>query len=211
MDAWDLMLDLLRTALFSLSHMLGGSLGFAIVTLSAVVRLALLPVTLRGARRGLILRQKMAAIKPELVALQKKHGKDPEKLRAAMLELYARNGIRPIRDSGLGSVFLQLPIGIALYSVIRQGIGVGSKFLWIGNLARSDILLSVVTSALTATMTLSAPTMSGGEPNRGFAVAFAVLTFFMVWQIASGVTLYWASTTSIGILQNLILRREKLT
>ena len=211
MDAWDLLLNLLRTALFSLSHMMGGSLGFAIVTLSAVVRLALLPITLRGARRGLILHQKMAAIKPELVALQQKHGKNPEKLRTAMQALYARNGIRPIRDSGLGGVFLQLPIGIALYSVIRQGIGVGSKFLWIGNLARPDILLSVVTSALTAAMTLSAPSMGGGEPNHGFAVAFAVLTFFMVWQIASGVTLYWASTTSIGILQNLILRREKLS
>ncbi|MEX2284460.1 MAG: YidC/Oxa1 family membrane protein insertase [Gemmatimonadota bacterium] len=126
-----------------------------------------------------------------------------------MQALYERNGIRPLQDSGVVAMLVQAPIGLALYSVIKQGIGAGSKFLWIGNLARADLLLSLVTALLTAAVTLTTPAPGSTEPNRGLAVMFAVVTFFMVWHIASGVTLYWASSTSVSVIQNLILRRER--
>ncbi len=209
MIVWDALLDVLRSALFALSHLYGGSFGGAIITLSVIVRLALLPMTMRAARRSPAMRRKMLALQPELARLQKKHASDPGQLRAATLALYAREGIRPLRDSGIGASLVQAPIGYAMFSVIRQGFGAGSKFLWVGNLARPDFALSLLTAILTAAMMLSAPGPDGAEPNRALAIAFAVITFFMVWQIASGVTLYWASSTAMSCLQNVVHRRAK--
>src|SRR5688500_2955268 len=100
MNPWGLLLDVLRTALFSLSHLYAGSLGFAIITLSVLVRLALLPMSLRAARRGLEMRRKMTALQPELLRLRKRHANDRRQLGKAMQALYVRNGIRPLQDSG---------------------------------------------------------------------------------------------------------------
>ena len=46
---WSLFLELLRVVLFAFAHVCGGSLGGGIVILSLVIRLALLPLTLRMA------------------------------------------------------------------------------------------------------------------------------------------------------------------
>jgi len=49
---WSLLVDLIRGLLFSLAHVLGGSMGFAIVVASLALRAAMLPLTLRAARRN---------------------------------------------------------------------------------------------------------------------------------------------------------------
>ena len=49
---WSSFVDLLRVVLFALAHVCGGSLGGGIVMLSLIVRLALLPLTLRVAMRA---------------------------------------------------------------------------------------------------------------------------------------------------------------
>lgn len=52
MIAWQVLLDAFRSALFALSHVYGGSLGCAILTLSLVSRLAVMAVSLRARRKS---------------------------------------------------------------------------------------------------------------------------------------------------------------
>src|SRR5205085_1221290 len=47
MPGWSLLVDPTRALLFALAHLTGGSLGAAILLLSALVRLALLPLGVR--------------------------------------------------------------------------------------------------------------------------------------------------------------------
>jgi YidC/Oxa1 family membrane protein insertase len=195
-----------RAALFLLSHLCGGSLGWGIVTLSALVRVALLPWTLQAARRSAAMRQKMKALAPRLEHLKQLHAKDPLALRAAMAQEYERAGIRPVRDSGLPILLAQLPIGLALYRVIRDGIVDGTAFLWISNLSRPDILLALITSTLTALVSLTAAGATNNSAVLPFALVSAAVTFVIVTQLASGVALYWASSTGVGILQNALVR-----
>jgi hypothetical protein len=49
---WDSFVEILRATIFSVAHLCGGSLGGGIMLVSAGVRLALLPLTLRLARRA---------------------------------------------------------------------------------------------------------------------------------------------------------------
>lgn len=210
MGPWEAVLEVVRAALFLVSHLCGGSLGWGIVTLSVLVRLALLPWTLKAARRSAAMREKMKALAPQLERVKQRHAKDPVALQAALAREYERAGIRPLRDSGLGVLAAQAPVGFALYKVIRDGVGGGTAFLWIANLSRPDMLLAVVTSALTALVSMTAPAAASSRGALPIALVSSAVTFIIVMQLASGVALYWASSTGVGILQNVLIRRRPL-
>jgi YidC/Oxa1 family membrane protein insertase len=36
------------------------------------------------------------------------------------------------------------------------------------------------------------------------------VTFLIVWKLAAGLGLYWAASGAVGLVQNLLLRREML-
>ena len=52
MALWSAFLELCQAGLFGLTHFYGGQLGAAILSLSLLARLALLPVSIRLALRG---------------------------------------------------------------------------------------------------------------------------------------------------------------
>ena len=56
MNPWLLVVDLFRAVLFSVAHVTGGSLGASILVVSTVLRIALLPITIRGTVRFLWIR-----------------------------------------------------------------------------------------------------------------------------------------------------------
>src|SRR5215510_11598083 len=85
--------DLLRSSLFVLAHWFGGSFGAAIVVASLVLRIAMLPVTLRATRRRLILEAKMRAIAPDLARLKKRYAGRPQDLLLATQRLHEEKGI----------------------------------------------------------------------------------------------------------------------
>ena len=74
---WAGFVELLRAAIFGAAHVCGGSLGGGILLVSAGVRLALLPLTLRLARRARDQQAKLATLLPELEALQRRYANDP--------------------------------------------------------------------------------------------------------------------------------------
>ena len=81
---WGSFVELLRAAIFGAAHVCGGSLGSGVLLVSAVVRLALLPLTLRLARRAREQQAKLATLKPQLDALQRRYA---DAIRA--IKLYA--------------------------------------------------------------------------------------------------------------------------
>src|SRR3954447_25395986 len=64
----------------------------AIVLFTLAVRLLLLPLALRQARGE----KARARIMPEIQNLQKRHAKNPERLRSELAELQAREGTGPL-------------------------------------------------------------------------------------------------------------------
>jgi membrane protein insertase Oxa1/YidC/SpoIIIJ len=61
-----------------------------------------------------------------------------------MLAEYRKAGVSPVSGPGHGLVLVQIPLGFALYSVIRDSVTGSNPFLWIANLANPDILISAV-------------------------------------------------------------------
>ena len=93
-----------------------GSLGWAIIVLTILVRLFLVPLILPTLRSG----QKMKELAPALEKLKKKYGKDKEKLAKAQMELYKKEGINPVM--GCLPNIVQIVILIALFQVFTKAL-----------------------------------------------------------------------------------------
>ncbi len=90
----------------------GHSLGWAIITITLIIRLGLLIPQ----QKMLVSQRRMQVIQPKIKAIQEEFKGDQAKIGMKMMELYKREGVNP-----LGSclpILIQIPILIVLYQVI---------------------------------------------------------------------------------------------
>jgi YidC/Oxa1 family membrane protein insertase len=200
-----LMNDMIIGLLASLAHSCGGNLGCAILVLSLGIRAALLPLTIKLARRARRNQEIMRALQPEIEQLKKRFEKKPELLFAETQKLYKKHGCNLLDLPAMAVGFIQLPIFMALYSSIRASISSTSAFLWIKNLASPDFYLTLVIISLTGLSVFLIPNSSAHMRNTLVAIQ-VVVTFFIVWKLAAGLGLYWVSSSFISLFQTLWLR-----
>lgn len=97
-----------------------GALGWAIILLTAAIRLLFYPLMAAQLRSA----KKMQSLKPHLDELTKRHKDDKTKLQQAQLSLYKEHGVNPA--AGCLPMLIQLPVLIALYNVFYQVLQNGS-------------------------------------------------------------------------------------
>ncbi|KKQ23220.1 MAG: Membrane protein insertase, YidC/Oxa1 family [Candidatus Roizmanbacteria bacterium GW2011_GWC2_37_13] len=102
---------------------LPGAFGFAIVALTASVRLLFQPFF----KKQMDTAAKMQELKPHLDRLGEKHKNDKKALQQEQMKLYQQAGINPA--SGCLFMIIQIPVFIALYNTL-------SLFFTNGNLAK---------------------------------------------------------------------------
>ncbi|MEV0613604.1 membrane protein insertase YidC [Nonomuraea sp. NPDC050404] len=102
------MIDSLVTFVIGMS---GGSAALGIVLFTLAVRLLLLPLNVRQARTAKI-RERLA---PKLRQLQKRYGRNPERLSKELNALYAKEGTSPF--AGFLPMLAQLPFMWLMYRV----------------------------------------------------------------------------------------------
>ncbi len=107
--------------------------GFAIIIFTVFIRIVLLPLTYVQIK-GM---QNQKEVQPRLQALQKKYGKDRDRLMREQRKLYEEEGINPL--SGCLPILLlvvQMPILFGLYSalVTLGGELSDARFFWIPDL-----------------------------------------------------------------------------
>lgn len=91
----------------------GGDFGISLIIFTVLVRFAMYPLV----KKQLHQTQAIKKIQPELARIKKQAKGNKQLESMQMLELYKKNGINPFRSIGL--LLIQLPIFIALYSVIQ--------------------------------------------------------------------------------------------
>lgn len=201
---WSFVVSVVRAAVFAVAHLCGNSIGSGILGVSVLVRLTLLPMTLRAARRMQAHQARVAALKPALDRLHTLHGNDRTALAEATVQLYRRHGIEAIPRGTVAATLIQLPIGAALYQAFSKGLGPRLSFLWIPDLARPDALLAVVAAALAGLVTSVGMTTN----NRSATALAAVVTLVIAWRLTASVALYWVASNGVGVAQAVLLRRS---
>jgi YidC/Oxa1 family membrane protein insertase len=201
---WSSFVELLRVALFALAHVCGGSLGGGILLLSFIVRLALLPLTLRLAIRAHEYQVVVQRLKPQLDALRARHRTDPVRLARETRELHTANGIGVAPRGTLLGLLVQMPIGAGVYQSIASIVKRAARFLWVQDLSRPDALVASVAAGLAGAAVMAGPTSPTSRLTAGLAAAS---TFLIAWRLSAGVGLYWVASNVVTVVQSALVSR----
>ncbi len=205
---WDSVVSALQACIFTLGHVTG-SLGSGILLTAGALRLALLPLTMRLARRAQAHQRHLQALGPEIATLRSRHAKDPAGFQEALFALYRRHGVQPVDGWQVVGGLLQLPPISAMYAALRGGLGNGVRFGWVADLARPDWGLTFLVAALTAGATFlgASPTASRGALVASSALGAGLMVAFLL-HASGAVGLSMAASSALSLGQAWWLRRS---
>lgn len=151
--------------IFSLLSHLSTAQGILILLLTLIVKLLVYPLTYRMVKS----QARMAALKPQLEALKKKHGDDQQVMSVETMKLYSEFRVNPL--GGCLPVLLQMPIWFALYRFFPASIEFRQAgFLWATDLSSYDVAFRL-------------PYMVPGFGNHisAFTLIWVVTTLWYTW------------------------------
>ncbi|MDE2306169.1 MAG: membrane protein insertase YidC [Gammaproteobacteria bacterium] len=179
-------------------HGLTGNWGWAIILVTALIKLIFYPLSQASGRSM----AKMRNVGPRMKQIQETYKDDREKLGRAMMELYKKEKINPL--AGCLPMVVQIPFFISFYWVLLESVEMRQApfMLWINDLSVRDpyfILPLLMGAAMFAQFKLNpAPP----DPTQAKIMQFMplVMTATMAW-FPSGLVLYWITNTGLSILQ----------
>jgi YidC/Oxa1 family membrane protein insertase len=179
-------------------HGLVGNWGWAIILVTALIKLLFYPLSQASGRSM----AKMRAIAPRMKQIQESYKDDREKLGRAMMELYKKEKINPL--AGCLPMVVQIPFFISFYWVLLESVEMrqASFMLWVNDLSSRDpyfVLPLFMGAAMFAQFKLNpAPP----DPMQAKIMQFMplVMTGMMAW-FPSGLVLYWLTNTVLSIVQ----------
>lgn len=208
------------------------NVGWAIIILTVIIRLILLPSSISATRQ----QKKMKELQPQLTAIQEKFKGEKEKAAQATMAFYKENKVNP-----LGSclpLLVQLPILIVLYYVFRDGLTVNRfdllydfmprpefiKTVFLGlDLAKPDRwvlpvvagLLQYVQSRQLTPLTTSTTDKNKKGPDmqammqKQMMYLMPVFTIFIAGRLPAALPLYWIVTSIFTVIQQWYVFKDK--
>src|SRR6184192_1359903 len=203
--------DFFRAAIFAAAQVFGGSLGAGIIAVSLGVRLALLPLTIRLARRALAQQAILARLQPKLQRLQRRYRNDPAARLQRTQALYRREGLRLFDPAAMLGGLVQLPVLAGVYAAVRQGLGAAGSFLWISNLLRSDVWLALAVALLSALVAYVGRAGRAGQASGSTTAVWLSAGFVLLaaWRASAALVLSWGAGSLGTLVQGFLLRRTR--
>jgi YidC/Oxa1 family membrane protein insertase len=169
--------------------------GLSIVLMTIVVKLALHPLS----RKQLESMAKMQELQPRIQGLQVRYKDNPQRMQAEVTKLWAEAGVNPL--SGCLPLFMQMPIFIALYNCLSYATELrGVEFLWLTDLSKADPYL--ILPVLFALGIYISSSQTATDPSQKTMMQIMpVMMFFFMQGIPSGVMIYLAGQTILGIFE----------
>ena len=207
--------DLLRNILDGL-HSLGLPWAWAIVGLTLIVRMLIVPLTVKQIHSM----QNMQAHAPEMKEIQRKYKGDRQKLNEELMKFYREKNINPA--SSCLPLVAQIPIFIGLFFTLRNfadeaenpmhDLGDLSWLHFVPSVADNAsshwsgwvLIVIYVASQLASTYFMSG-TMQQSQRVIMMILPFAFVPFIV--NFPTGLVLYWMTTNLWTVGQGLITRR----
>jgi len=196
-------------------HTVTNNYGLAIIVLTILIRLVLLPLTLKSYKQM----KRMQLLQPKVTAIRDRYKRlpsDPEERRAAKMrmneetmELYRKEGVNPV--GGCFPMLLQMPFLFAFYGVLTVAIELRHEpFLWwIRDLSDMDPLYVapvLMTLAQYVSQRLTPVATADPVQQRMMNIMPLMFLFFFV-QMPSGLVIYWLTSNLFQIGQQVALKR----
>lgn len=217
----------------------GGDVGIAIILTVVLVKIIILPLSLKAARTQMVMRE----IQPKLNEIKEKFKDQRETQALKTMEIFREAKVNPF--SSILLLFIQIPIIIALYFSVARGGGVplpdinvdllysfihipetvNMMFLGFVDIAAKSFplaLMAGVTQFIHTKLTL--PPAKPKDPNKGpdFKEDFARsmnmqmryvmpgIIFVVAYSISAAIALYFTVSNLTMIAQEYVVRRKGL-
>jgi len=230
---WETILykPLVNLLAFFVSVIPGGDVGLAIILLTVLVKIILMPL----ASRSIKSQAKMAAIQPDIEKI-KASGKSKEEQARLTFELYKQNKTNPF--SGCLLVLIQIPIIFALYYSFYRGINfsseilytftpnpesINSMFLGFLDMSSKSLPLAILAGASQFVQAYFMPkppvTNNKGTFGESFQKSlqlqmkyvFPIILGFIAYSISGAIALYLFVSNIFATLQQIYLARRHAT
>jgi len=201
----------LRHVLDWLHTSVGFTWAWSIVALTVMVRMLLVPLTVRQIHSM----QNLQRFAPQMKEIQKKYKNDKQRQNEELMKFYRENNINPA--ASCLPMLLQFPVFIALYYVLRNfanhpppgslswlhfvpDISAHTTSFWGGYV----LLVVYVASQMASTLYMSA---TADKTQRTIFMLMPLVFVFVIARFPAGLVLYWVTTNLWTVGQGLITRR----
>lgn len=197
------------------------SIGWAILLLTVIIRLALLP----SSWKTFVHQRRLQELQPKINALKEKHGSDRAAHSQAIMELYASEKVSPF--STCLPTLVQLPVLIALYQVFMGGLSTDNFNLLYSFTPHADsinahwfnldlskpepLVLPILVAAsqflqgrqmMALTMPAANKTDDPGQMMaRQMMFITPIIIYFFTLRLPAALGLYWLATTVFMLIQ----------
>lgn len=186
-----------------------GSFGLAIVVVTIIIRLVLLPLMIQQTKSS----RAMQAIQPEIEKLREKYSskdqKTQQKLQQKTMELFQEHGVNPL--AGCLPILVQMPILVAFYHAIMRTFEIKSHtFLWF-SLGSPDYILALLAGI--TTFTQQKIMMGQAPPNPQMKVMLYIMPIMIIIfaiNFPSALSLYWVIGNLFMIVQTSFMGKANI-
>ncbi|HXU32033.1 MAG TPA: membrane protein insertase YidC [Thermoanaerobaculia bacterium] len=190
--------------------------GWAIILLTTLIKIVLLPLTHSSTKSM----RKMQQLNPKLQALREryrtklrdKNGRPnlemQRKMNEEMMGIYKAEGVQP--TGGCLPMVLQMPVFFAFYSVLYSAVELRNApwIWWIHDLSAKDsfYILPLVMGATQFLQVRMTPSVGDPMQRRLFQLMPVLMTFLFL-GFPSGLVLYWLTNNVLTIAQQAVYNR----
>jgi YidC/Oxa1 family membrane protein insertase len=183
--------------------------GMSIVGMTVIVRLAIVPLTIRQIRSMNALR----ALQPQIKQIQEKFKEDKQRMNQEMMKFYRENKFNPL--SSCLPLLLQLPVFLALFRLLRSAdfkadVG-GSGWLFINDLTEKatgavliTLMILYVGSQVGASLVMS---FTADRTQRTIMLMLPLAFAAIIPNFPAGLIVYWITTNFWTFGQQVVVRK----
>jgi YidC/Oxa1 family membrane protein insertase len=187
------------------THKVTGNYGLDIIIISILIKIIFLPLTQISFKSM----KEMQRVQPEMNRLKEQYKNDKARLQQEIMLLYKRRKINPM--SGCLPMLIQIPVFIALYNALQNGIEMRHApfFLWIMDLSAKDPIY-VTPIIMGATMFIQQKmTPTAGDPAQAkMFLLMPVMFTFLFLSFPSGLVLYWLINNVLSIAHQYYMTKK---
>jgi len=209
----------------------GHDIGLAIIAMTAIIKLILLPLS----KQSIKSQKSLQSLQPKIDELKKKYAGNKEEQGRAMMQLYKQEKVNPF--SSCLPLLIQLPFLWAVFIVFKDGLSnqaLTNIYSFINNpgvinpisfglvdLSKSNLVLAILAGAaqfwqakmmVTKRPEVKAPGAKDEDMmaimNKQMLYMMPVLTVVIGMTFPGGLALYWLVTTVLTALQQMYLFRK---
>ena len=202
------------SSLDGLASVLGDNYGFAIIIVTILIRLIIMPFMLKQQKSQQEMRAKMAVAKPEIDEIQRKlkeavNPEEKQKIQREMLTLYQKHEINTL-NIGCLPLIIQMPVLMGLYYAITSSEEIAShSFLWF-SLGQPDLFVTAIAGILYFVqfkVSQSNMTIEQQKQMKFIGLLSPLMIVIFSSNAPAALPLYWSVGGLCLIIQTILGRR----